>query len=425
VIILGQAENDTHEVHLFAALSAFRPKLPPQWSFTVGWLVRYPLMTFYSCGLNQERIEVARGRRNQSAYSMTSAIKSSRNNFDLIRLIAATQVALGHAIAHLDPHQALLQALIDVIVYLPGVPVFFFVSGYLIYGSYSNIEHHSQTHRLAIFFTNRALRLYPALIVCFLVSLVAIYLSGYFGTVEFTPAQFTAWALASLTFFQFYTPDFLRGYGAGVPNGSLWTISVELQFYLLTPLIYVLFRKYRKSAAALFLLFTVLNWGNAFLNPKADVGQKLINVSFAPWIYMFLIGAYASTNKALQDWVLSVNGWLLIILYGGVYYLSGRFNLGITNDINLIAFLLLSALVLKMAYTKPDLSYKLLGKNDISYGVYIYHYPIVNVLLTKNFAGSALSIPATMVLTAVFAFASWKLIERPALNLKKIALRRY
>ena len=33
-------------------------------------------------------------------------------------------------------------------------------------------------------------------------------------------------------------PDFLRGYGVGVLNGSLWTIPVELQFYALVPLIY-------------------------------------------------------------------------------------------------------------------------------------------------------------------------------------------
>ena len=33
--------------------------------------------------------------------------------------------------------------------------------------------------------------------------------------------------------FQFWTPNFLRGYGCGTPNGSLWTIGILIQFYII------------------------------------------------------------------------------------------------------------------------------------------------------------------------------------------------
>jgi peptidoglycan/LPS O-acetylase OafA/YrhL len=351
---------------------------------------------------------------------MPNLAKNTRNNFDLIRLAAAGQVALGHSIHHLYPHDEWFGALL----YFPGVPVFFFVSGYLIYGSFDNIENKTRTHRLTIFFTNRVLRLYPALIVCFFLTLLAIYLSGYLRTVEFTHLQFATWIATALTFFQFYNPDFLRGYATGVANGSLWTISVELQFYLLTPLIFILMRRHKRLAVALFVVLMFANLGNTFLNPKVSVGQKLINVSFAPWIYMFLVGAYVSTSKSLHDWALSLKWSPVIVLYLIVHYISAKFNLGIGNEINPVAFLLLVILLLKMAYSNPELTYKLLRKNDISYGVYIYHNPIVNVLLYKHLAGSLLSVFATMALTLLFAFGSWKLVERPALHLKKIALRR-
>lgn len=38
-----------------------------------------------------------------------------------------------------------------------------------------------------------------------------------------------------MSFVQFYNPDWLRGFGTGVLNGSLWSIPVELQYYVLLP----------------------------------------------------------------------------------------------------------------------------------------------------------------------------------------------
>lgn len=55
-----------------------------------------------------------------------------QNNFDLLRLVAATQVALLHGMDHLGvPHNPVTQ----VLAWLPGVPAFFFISGFLISAS--------------------------------------------------------------------------------------------------------------------------------------------------------------------------------------------------------------------------------------------------------------------------------------------------
>lgn len=55
------------------------------------------------------------------------------NNFNLIRLLAAFQVAFEHAISHFNIH---LNPIFDVITFFPGVPVFFTVSGFLITNSF-------------------------------------------------------------------------------------------------------------------------------------------------------------------------------------------------------------------------------------------------------------------------------------------------
>ncbi len=346
----------------------------------------------------------------------TSTVQT-RNNFDLIRLFAAVQVAISHAADWMEapvPWLSLLR-------YFPGVPIFFFISGYLIYQSYANI---SSPHRLQIFATNRLLRLFPALYICIVFSILLTYFSGYFSAVEISLSQWLTWLASQFTFLQFFNPDFMRGYGTGKLNASLWTITVELQFYLLTPIIFFLFKFYKKISIGLFAIFIIFNTANSFLNPRVSTLEKLFNVSFAPWIAMFVLGAYLSTNKTLQQRLLKINILIPFGLYVMTYYFALQAEGGTDNSINFISFILLGWLVFKAAFTLPSLSESLLHKNDISYGIYIYHMPIVNFMIYKGMTGSYMYLAIAMIMTATIALLSWRLVEKPALKLKKISLRR-
>ena len=341
----------------------------------------------------------------------------TRNNFDLIRLFAAVQVAISHAADWMHAPVPWLSFL----RYFPGVPIFFFISGYLIYQSYANI---SSPNRLRIFATNRLLRLFPALYVCIIFSILLTYYSGYFSTVQISLKQWIIWLISQFTFLQFFNPDFMRAFGTGKLNASLWTITVELQFYLLTPIIFFLFKNYKKISIGLFAFFVLLNTANSFFNPRVATLEKMFNVSFAPWIAMFILGAYVSTNKALQQRLLKINILIPLVLYLLTYYVALQAELGTDNSINFISFILLGWLVFKAAFTLPALSESLLHKNDISYGIYIYHMPIVNFMIYKQMIGSYLYLALALALTTTIALLSWRLIEKPALRLKKISLRR-
>jgi peptidoglycan/LPS O-acetylase OafA/YrhL len=58
-------------------------------------------------------------------------------------------------------------------------------------------------------------------------------------------------------------------------------------------------------------------------------------------------------------------------------------------------------------------------RNDISYGVYIYHWPVAQALLVElPGIGMPVLLALTLLITAPLAVASWRFIEAPALRLK-------
>lgn len=343
----------------------------------------------------------------------------SSNNFDLIRLFAAAQVALKHLATHLDWMSDEVKVIIDI---FPGVPIFFFVSGFLIYRSFENTI--GKPDGIKRFFFNRAVRLYPALIVCFGFSLLIVAYSGYFKTQLFTLTEFLVWCFTSLSFMQFYNPPFLREFGVGALNGSLWSVSVEIQFYLLTPIAYYLFKNNLRLMLICILIFVGFNLFRTHYLDNTSMGEKLYSASFLPWFYMFLFGAYISKRSDFISVVKKIGFAPLLLGHALVWWLSVKFNLGWDNSLNPLALLILAMLIIKCAYSCPNLSGRLLKSNDISYGIYIYHMPIANFLIYHQLVG-AQGFLVALIATIVMGSLSWKYIEKPMLNLKKVTLRRY
>ncbi len=323
------------------------------------------------------------------------------NNFDLLRIAAALQVAIIHSAVHLKLG---FGPLLNAVSMVPGVPVFFVISGFLVSESFERSS-------LSSYFRKRALRIFPGMWVCLAVSVAIAAASG----VSFAHWQTVPWLASQLTFVQFYNPDFLRGFGVGVLNGSLWTIPVELQFYLALPFLYWALRSNLAlvlaiAAAVLVNQVFVYSGGAA-----ADtVKMKFAGVTLAPYLYTFLFGVLLQKNRELVRRYLA--GWLplWIVLYVGTEILMrhvGGFVSG--NYLNPVSSAVLACLVVSAAYAKP-----LPVKHDLSYGLYLYHMPVINAFLAAGAAGSRWSAVAAITLAFVLAGFSWFLIERPALGLK-------
>jgi len=343
------------------------------------------------------------------------------NNFDLIRLAAALQVALIHALAGMGvAAPASLRAIAEL---FPGVPIFFFISGFLISKSF---EKNSVVREYAL---NRFLRIYPGLAVCFLASLASVWCTGYFDTIVVSPSALALWSAAQLSIAQFYNPEFMRHYGVGVLDGSTWTITVELQFYVLVPLMYGLLRwrgltrrRFNCILGVLILGFMTVNQG--FMHAAAfhsrPLWYKLAGVSFAPWFYMFLVGVLFQRNfEELHRWVA---GRFIGVLaaYCVIGWAAGSIlGWGFGNSLNPLLFIALSILTFTAAFSANTLSDLLLRRNDVSYGVYIYHEPVINLLLVGGLGARWFGVPVAIALTIGVAYASWRLVEKPALSLKR------
>lgn len=165
--------------------------------------------------------------------SNTLSTDFRRNHFDLIRLIAAFQVVIWHSIEHFIEENNFTILLKKILAPIPGVPIFFVISGYLIYTSY---ERNSSLRK---YLTNRCLRIFPGLWAVYLLTVIILAFLGYIIPNLFNPS-FWIWSFSQISIFQFYTPDFLRSFGVGTPNGSLWTIFIEFSFYLFIPLLFLI-----------------------------------------------------------------------------------------------------------------------------------------------------------------------------------------
>ncbi|HRD66723.1 MAG TPA: acyltransferase [Candidatus Competibacter sp.] len=344
----------------------------------------------------------------------------SRNSFDLVRLFAAMQVAFLHSVEFMSPHH-ITSFWFRILENFPGVPIFFFISGFLISRSYEN------NNSIKEYGVNRALRIFPALHICVLLNILLVAATGYMTHVHVGYGDIFLLYLAKTTIFQFYNPDFMRGFGDGVLNGSLWTICVELQFYILLPLLYKVMDGRTKKDANIILMCTIiifLLFNRLLYHYQGDYANtiywKLIRVSFFPWFYMFLVGVFFQRNFDFF-WSISTRVSLitLLIIYFGYASLMRAAGLTVDNSIGPFLYFPLAFIVFRISFSMLTEVAELLNKNDVSYGIYIYHMPIANVFIYYGLINSMIYPLLVLLLSILISLFSWFLIEKPCLRLKR------
>jgi peptidoglycan/LPS O-acetylase OafA/YrhL len=356
------------------------------------------------------------------------AVLSKHNNFDLVRLLAALQVVLVHFSEHL--HIWVPSAL----GWFPGVPIFFSISGFLVTASLARCASPGE------YFRNRALRIYPALFVMTAVTLVLLAAFGFlnFETPRLRLAEYLA---GQLTLFQQVGGGIglFDGFGVGRVNGALWTIATELQFYLLLPLMLwsVSLFGSRRRLLALGLLFLasllvyelLLPAWTASADEKSTGTARIVlaalYTSIPAHLFGFLIGVVFYLKLPLMIRFVQGKFLLWIALYLGVSaILSWGLNLsGWDIEKNVLALvitrLLLAGVIFSLAFTSRGIAQRMLRGNDVSYGIYIYHMLIVNALIALGATGSLTFAALGLVAIFALAFASWRLVEKPSLRLKR------
>jgi peptidoglycan/LPS O-acetylase OafA/YrhL len=308
----------------------------------------------------------------------------------------------------------------------PGVPIFFCISGFLIAQSLER-----NRNRLSKYFEARVLRIYPALVAVTYLGAVMLLLLGFFIGVPFWKC--TLWFFTTLAAGSSINPDFLRGFGMGVWNGSLWTISVELSFYAFLPVAYLLFdsrQRLLNSLLALvliasFILFIACN-GLLFGETKSvGVASKVVWFSLPGNLWMFLFGTLAHRWFARSKRILEGKFFLwfvLIVLVGCVPH--SRWPFWANAGYLFFSRLLLAGMTLSAAYSAREVSERLLHGQDLSYGLYLYHAPLFNCFSHFGLGSNRAWYLLGLGLAFVAAALSWIVVEKPALAMKGMYFKR-
>lgn len=344
-------------------------------------------------------------------FYLADFIGSRANNITLMRLVAALFVLFGHCYilsngkgGTADPVSELIRPFTGFHMALPGLGVatFFALSGFLITGSYA------VRGNFLRYLESRILRIYPALIVAVLFCIVLgafvselpvfTYLS-HPATIRFL------WSNGSLfEFWPFLPRVFVDNPWPNGTNGSLWTLPVEARMYGIVAILgvfgFVATRK-RFNVAMLVLI--------AGYAVAADISSTLTGLVPLRLALFFLLGAVAYANARLIPMrfsLLSILGIAAAALYQTAYY-----------DYAFSVFL--TYLVLMIAY-HPRLKLPPIDRiGDMSYGVYLYAFPVTQ--LSVKYLGAEKPLLITLVvtvLTLALARLSWVFVERSALGMK-------
>jgi peptidoglycan/LPS O-acetylase OafA/YrhL len=331
-----------------------------------------------------------------------------QNNLEWLRLIFAMQVVFSHGSQHLESAYKLP----GVVSNFPGVPAFFFVSGFLIYSSYLNSPGKQ-------YFVNRFLRIFPGLVMVTIGGGGVILFEQGWGSLLNNASTFFFWFLSQISLGQAYNPELFRSVGIGVINGSLWTITTEILFYLCIPVIIWLEKRYRFVVVVLIIIsFGIYAVGPTILNNNIYRNKSVFDVlALTPivWGWMFGLGIiavkYYENIKPLMKYipVLIIPLVVMVFLGEGVLFQS------VGNRLGLVYFICYASLILWFAFWLQTVRLPF----DISYGAYIWHVPIINLLLVLKIPSMILAISLTVFIAAL----SWIFVEKPMLRYKRQSIR--
>ena len=333
-----------------------------------------------------------------------------RNNFNFLRLFFASLVILSHSSELIDGNQSreLFIQFFQNTISFGGLAVdgFFLLSGYLIVQSWAS------SPQAIPFLKKRVLRIYPGFIIASLICVLVVGPLGaepmaYFSRLEWSTVVKDIFLLRAPT-----TPPVFDGLPYPVVNGAMWTISREFLCYLLVLLLGLAGGVKDRRIWLIFsigmfavLVVSKLGYPIEVFGRQFNLSNPIIHLAsfffaggcfylfkdkirFQPkiaLIFSILLFFCLFSTRLAELALVVIGGYLLIYFAGGFMPLLSRFQ------------------------TAPD----------ISYGVYLYGWPVQMLLIWHfGFASPWALFCVALLMSALLGFVSWVSIEKPFLKLK-------
>lgn len=306
-----------------------------------------------------------------------------------------------------------------------GVDIFFVLSGFLITSLLLSETSSTGKVNLRNFYIRRILRLGPALVLMLLiVSLTAhaLDLKGPAGA-----------DILSSIITLFYSANWVRAFNLHSMGllSHTWSLSIEEQFYMLWPVMLIMLIKYLRSEKVIFnavALLSISSWLlRVYMTYSGYPAERIFN-GLDTRADALLAGCSAALIRSAGIWNGRVSKIKSPAYAGFILPFTILFNISWRNHntfswISFLVEFLTAVLVLHIASDEKSLIKKfltfkpLIWLGSISYGVYLWHDPVYEVM--RSFGFSKLSIlTAGSIITLAIASLSYYIMERPLLRLK-------
>lgn len=330
--------------------------------------------------------------------------KAAFNNFDVIRLVLASFVVLVHTYDHTRlPQFALLRQYFSADFAVKG---FFIISGYLIYRSF---DRNTDVYAYCL---KRLARLYPAYCLIVFLCAFASFIVLHFDFPRLIDNGLIEYLACNAVFLNFLRPA-IDGVVESNPipsfNGALWTLKVEVMFYVCVPIIFLI--KEDSRSKWLLWLFVISTLFYLVLEVGVEVTNRAslhtIQKQLPGQFRYFTVGMLAalSFGKSLKLPATSLLPCLLLL------------NTSIL--VELVKPLLLGCLIFYFAFSFP-LKINLRKFGDISYGLYIYHSPLLQLFVGLGIFTSMnpwLGFLLFLAALVTSSYLSWHFLEKRSIAL--------
>ncbi|MCI9074955.1 MAG: acyltransferase [Dorea sp.] len=310
---------------------------------------------------------------------------------------------------------------------LLGVTVFFVISGFLITRILISEIENTSTVNLKNFWIRRVRRLLPAVLT---MAAALIFATAACNRVLFTKAcqDLTSAVFCYNNWHQIYNQvSYFENAGAPSPLTHCWSLAIEAQFYLVYPLILLVLARFRNRkrlsagvTAALALISLGLMW--MLFNPAEDPSRVYYGTDTRAFSLLFgsclaMAEEYAGIGKRIPGILRDIAG---VAAFIGLIFMMVRID-GYSSFLyrggqglaSLLAVLVILALLNEDSVLNKVLGlYPLRWIGERSYGIYLWHYPII--LLTSGVKKPVWwMILIDVLLTGILSGLSYYFIETP------------
>ncbi|CAB3750805.1 acyltransferase family protein [Paraburkholderia humisilvae] len=295
-----------------------------------------------------------------------------------------------------------------------GVPMFFVISGYCIHRGAAFRLARDPNYRLDAgnFWMRRFARIYPVLLAALLLTLALDSIS-----LHLLPVSHKVRDIGLVPFLvNLFSLQGVAGYTYG-SNGALWTLSLEVQFYAVYPLLFALRRRFGMNT--ILIAVALINLASALVLERHDIQffpSYWFSWTLGAWIAEAQAGA-TGARRPRSSLVWYGLAALFTLAGCGAFY-AGQF---LAFQLWALGFACYLHQALKRNRPVESAPMRLLSRfGDFSFSLYLIHLPIF-VLLSSLFYRSALQLSiwpsfGYMCIAIAAAYVFYRLVELPAMK---------